>query len=377
MNLGIDLIGTNLESGTKTFNINLFYEFLKNKNKNKDKINIFICQNYLKNIKYKKIPKNINLIIKPNFFNIDFVKIIWMQIILPFELIKLKVDKLYSPMNYCPLVCRFLKIQIILNIHSNLPWVYFHKMPGSTLKKILIKSLMYLSIISSDKIIVNSNFAKKELSKVLDIKLKKIFVNYLGVKDKNLKENKKDPKLYFNFRKKYALSVSSCVRYHDFINILKAFKKIIKRKKNLKLVFITQVLDQKYYEEIQAYVSENFKKGEVYFFKNFSSNLVKKFYRNSLFYIFSSYCEVFGLTTLEAMKNKCPVLVSKSSALPEINGNAALYFDPSNDNEIYKQINKLIRDSFFRKLLISKGQKHVVKFKWSSTYSNLMKIIRN
>ena len=67
MNLGIDLIGTNLESGTKTFNINLFYEFLKNKNKNKDKINIFICQNYLKNIKYKKIPKNINLIIKPNF----------------------------------------------------------------------------------------------------------------------------------------------------------------------------------------------------------------------------------------------------------------------------------------------------------------------
>ncbi len=377
MNLGIDLIGTNLESGTKTFNINLFYEFLKNKNKNKDKINIFICQNYLKNIKYKKIPKNINLIIKPNFFNIDFVKIIWMQIILPFELIKLKVDKLYSPMNYCPLVCRFLKIQIILNIHSNLPWVYFHKMPGSTFKKILIKSLMHLSIISSDKIIVNSNFAKKELSKVLDIKLKKIFVNYLGVKDKNLKENKKDPKLYFNFRKKYALSISSCVRYHDFINILKAFKKIIKRKKNLKLVFITQVLDQKYYEEIQAYVSENFKKGEVYFFKNFSSNLVKKFYRNSLFYIFSSYCEVFGLTTLEAMKNKCPVLVSKSSALPEINGNAALYFDPSNDNEIYKQINKLIRDSFLRKLLISKGQKHVVKFKWSSTYSNLMKIIRN
>ena len=77
------------------------------------------------------------------------------------------------------------------------------------------------------------------------------------------------------------------------------------------------------------------------------------------------------------MKNKCPVLVSKSSALPEINGNAALYFDPSNDNEFYKQINKLIRDSFLRKLLISKGQKHVVKFKWSSTYSNLMKIIRN
>ena len=124
-------------------------------------------------------------------------------------------------------------------------------------------------------------------------------------------------------------------------------------------------------------VDENFKKNEIYFFKNFNSNLIKKFFKYSLFYVFSSYCEVFGLTTLEAMKNKCPVLVSKFSALPEINGKAALYFNPSKDNEIYKQMNKLIRDSLLRKLLISKGQKHVVKFKWSSTYINLMKIIRN
>ena len=43
-----------------------------------------------------------------------------------------------------------------------------------------------------EPIIVNSNFAKKELSKVLDIKSKKIFVNYLGVKGKNLKDDKKD-----------------------------------------------------------------------------------------------------------------------------------------------------------------------------------------
>ena len=166
MILGVDLIGTNLQSGTKTFNINLLNQFLKKKN-SKDVFYIFLCENYLKYINLKKIPKNINLIIKPNYLSIDFIKIIWMQIIFPLELKKLSIKKVYSPMNYCPLICKFLNIQIILNIHSNLPWIYFNKMPGSLLKNIFIKSFMYLSIIFSDKLIVNSHFTKKKFQMFL------------------------------------------------------------------------------------------------------------------------------------------------------------------------------------------------------------------
>ncbi len=372
MILGVDLVGTNIESGTKTFNINLLNQFLKKKYKNK--INIFICKNYLKYITAETIPKNINLIVKPNFLSINFLKIIWMQIIFPLELIKLRASKVYSPMNYCPLVCKLFKIQIILTVHSNLPWIYFDKMPGSKLKNFFIKKMMQFSINASDKLIVNSKSAKKELSNILKIRSKKIFVNYLGVADQDLSNSKKISKINFNFNSKYILSVSSCVRYHDFYNILKAFKKI-NNKKKIKIVFIMQILDTKYYDEIKAYVDENFKKGEIYFFKNLRSSIIKKFYKNSFFYIFSSYCEVFGLTTLEAMQNKCPVLVSNFSALPEINGNAVLYFDPNNYNEIYNKMNKLIKNNNLRKLLINRGQKHVSKFKWSSNYNILMKII--
>ena len=372
MILGVDLVGTNIESGTKTFNINLLNQFLKKKYKNK--INIFICKNYLKYITAETIPKNINLIVKPNFLSINFLKIIWMQIIFPLELIKLRASKVYSPMNYCPLICKLFKIQIILTVHSNLPWVYFDKMPGSKLKNFFIKKMMQFSINASDKLIVNSKSAKKELSNILKIRSKKIFVNYLGVADQDLSNSKKISKINFNFNSKYILSVSSCVRYHDFYNILKAFKKI-NNKKKIKIVFIMQILDKKYYDEIKVYVDENFKKGEIYFFKNLRSSIIKKFYKNSFFYIFSSYCEVFGLTTLEAMQNKCPVLVSNFSALPEINGNAVLYFDPNNYNEIYNKMNKLIKSNNLRKSLINRGQKHVSKFKWSSNYNILMKII--
>ena len=101
------------------------------------------------------------------------------------------------------------------------------------------------------------------------------------------------------------------------------------------------------------------------------------FYKKALLYIFSSYCEVFGLTSLEAMKNNCPVLISNHSAMPEINGKAALYFNPRSSKDIKNKINKLISNSSLRKLLVKKGKYHIKKFKWEKTFINLISIIKN
>ena len=373
MALGIDLIASDLASGTKSFNTNLLNQFLKNKSK--EKIFIFITRHYFNNIGVKKIPTHIKLIIKPNFLNTYLLKIVWMQIILPFELKILGVNKIYSSMNYCPLICKLFNIEMILNIHSNLPWVYFSKMPGPIIKNILIKYLMFISIKLSDKLVVNSNYAKKELIQKLKLKSKKIFVNYLGIEKKNFNSNKKIKKVKFNFQSKYILSVASCVRYHDFINILNAFKNTSYKQKKIKLVFVMQILDKKYFYEIKNYVNKNFDDGEIYFFENLNINLLSKFYSKSIFYIFSSYCEVFGLTSLEAMKYKTPVLISNCSALPEVNGDAALYFNPNNLRDISSKMNKLINSYKLRKSLINKGINQVNKFKWINTYKNLMKII--
>ena len=372
MILGIDLIGTNLESGTKTFNLNLLNQFLKNKTK--EKIYIFVCKHYLQYFNFKEIPQNINLKIKSNFLSINIIKIIWIQFILPIELKFLGVEKIYSAMNYSPIICRFLKIQTILNIHSNLPWVYFNYMPGSKIKNYLIKKFMELSIKNSDKIIVNSKYAKKELVRKIKLASKKVFVNYLGVDNKTF-EKKKIQKINFNFKNKYILCVSSCVRYHNFLNILKAFKNII-IENDIKIVFIMQILDKKYFDEINYYVEKNFEKKRIFFFQNIQSNLVKKFYQNSFFYIFSSYTEVFGLTSLEAMSNRIPVLMSKTSSLFEVNGNAALYFNPDKVEDISKKMIKIIKKGDLRKSLKIKGKKHINKFKWSLTFSNLLNIIR-
>ena len=55
------------------------------------------------------------------------------------------------------------------------------------------------------------------------------------------------------------------------------------------------------------------------------------------------------------------------SALPEINGNAALYFDPDNEEDIKNSMKKILYDEKLRLNLIHNGIENYIKYKWSKT----------
>ena len=373
MALAIDMIGTHLGSGTKTYNLN-FCNYVNSQNIN-EKIYIFITKDYLDNINLQSNPK-INYIIKSTIFSNTFFRILWMQLFLPFELKKLKIEKLYSPMNMGPIFLRLFNIKLILGLHSNLPWVYFSKMPGNFFRNIFTKFIMEKSIFACDTLIVDSKFAKNELTNLLKINENKVFAIHLGI-DKiylNL-DNNEDYLNNFEYNN-YIISVLSCVKYHNIINLLKAFK-LLKQEKNIdfKFVFVLQILDKKYFSIINDFILNNFEKHEIIFLHNLDNKYLVNLYRKATFYIFSSYCEVFGLTSLEAMSQGCPVLISNKSALPEINGEAAEYFDPDNENQIKESMHKILSDVNFRNDIITKGRIHSKKFRWEKTVQETIKIL--
>jgi len=61
---------------------------------------------------------------------------------------------------------------------------------------------------------------------------------------------------------------------------------------------------------------------------------LKWYYQNAQAYVFPSLSEGFGLPGLEAMVHGCPVVSSDATCLPEVNGDAAEFFDPENIHEI-------------------------------------------
>jgi len=373
--IAIDFVGTNLNSGTKTYNINFCNE-LNSQNIENETI-VFICKNYVDQIdlNFKKNDK-IRYIIKPNFLSITFLRLLWMQLVLPFELKFLGVKTLYSPMNFSPLLLKIFKIKSVLALHSILPWFYFDLMPGNFFRNFLTKKFMEFSIKLSEILIVPSNFAKNEIAKILNINENKILVVYLGVDKRLLISGSKDFIKEFDYDKSYILSVLSCVKYHNIINLLKAFK-TLKDEINfdLKFVLVLNILDKIYYYEVNKFIKENFNNNEIKIFTNLESKYLINLYKKSLLYLFTSYCEVFGLTTLEAMAQKTPVIVSNKSALPEINSNAAEYFDPDNIVEIKEKIKSIINNENNKKKLLNNANDHYRKYTWENNFSQTLSAI--
>jgi glycosyltransferase involved in cell wall biosynthesis len=378
MTIAIDFVGTNLGSGTKTYNINFCNELTSiDLTQN---IKIFICRNYLKEIE-REINENnqIEYIIKPNFLSITFLRLLWMQFIFPFQLKLMGVTKLYSPMNFSPLITKLLNIKVILCLHSNLPWMYFDLMPGNLVRNFITRKMMELSIKSCDLLIVDSYFAKKEIIEILKLDLKKIEVVYLNINKKYLSliDNKKIIK-NFNYESKYILSVMSCVRYHNIINLLKAYKKLTSDLDfDIKLVLVLQILDKNYFLEIEKFIKSNFTENQIVIFSNLSSDNLPNLYRYAKLYVFTSYCEVFGLTSLEAMSQKTPVVISNKSSLPEINGNAAIYFDPDDVIEIANSLKMTLIDNSLRQKLIEEGIAQLKKYNSKDNIKKTIRIIEN
>ena len=279
-------------------------------------------------------------------------------------------------MNFIPLFIKFFKIETILCLHSNLPWVFFSKMPGNIFRKILTKYLMELSIKYCDKLIVNSNFAKHEISSLLDLKEKKINKVYLGVANPISFENQAiiDE---FDYKQNYVLSVVSCAKYHNIKNLLLAYRDLLQNGSiKHKYVLVMQILDRKYYNSLLKFISKNKLSKNIIIYNNLSSIYLPMLYKNSDLYIFSSYSEVFGLTSLEAMAYDCNVLISNTSSLPEINKDAADYFDPDNIDNIKQKIKINLEDNAHINKLKKNAKKRLEVFSWKNTVNETLDIIK-
>ena len=369
--ISIDFVSTSKPSGSKTYIINFCKELFNKKTFDKE-ITIFIVKSYLDELNVEKKPENIKIVTKSNLYSNSILRLIWCQIILPIKLISNRSKVLFSPLNIAPIIVKFLKIKNILTLHSNLPWVYFNMMPSNFLKKYLIKFFMTLSIKNCDCLIVNSDYAKQEIISKLNVEEKKIIKIYLGI-------NIDDKKKFYNHssnENEYILSVLSCVRYHNVINLLKGYELFInKYQKKINLKLIMQILDYDYFKEIKQFIKINELDKKIEIITAKERSLLNDIYLNANSYVFTSYCEVFGYSTLEAMNFGLPVLTSDRSALKEINGDAAIYFNPDNIEEISDKLFEISSNEILRNNLRIRGIENLKRFKNLNNFNETMDLI--
>jgi glycosyltransferase involved in cell wall biosynthesis len=87
-------------------------------------------------------------------------------------------------------------------------------------------------------------------------------------------------------------------------------------------------------------------------------------FRAAACFAFPSIREGFGLPVLEAMRRGVPVACSNASAMPEVAGEAAIYFDPHRPSEIAAALDRLLTDRPFAERLTAKGRRRAALFSW-------------
>jgi glycosyltransferase involved in cell wall biosynthesis len=81
----------------------------------------------------------------------------------------------------------------------------------------------------------------------------------------------------------------------------------------------------------------------------------------------ASRLEGFGLPVVEAMARGVPVACSDRSALPEVVGDAALLFDPDDNEQVVASLARLLGDLRLREDLAARGRERAARFTWEAT----------
>ena len=364
MKILIDLTSLNDNfSGIERFALNIAKEILKEDKENKY---ILIFKN--------AIHKNFNEF--ANNRNIEFVvikgknKLIFNQIILPYKLSKMQVDKYIFLAFPSPILLR--KKGIINTIHDLTCWDYPKTM--KFLSRYYFKISIKNSVNISDNIITVSNFSKKRILNRFNKRNIKVIYNGISEIFNDFNFNEERNKLInekFKLPQKYIMSLGTLEPRKNLSLLINAFCELKKDNKiDYKLVLvgrkgwkINEVLNKLDPEISKDIIITGFVEDEY----------LPYIYHNSDFFIFPSIYEGFGIPPLEAMASKVPVISSDIQSSLEILGDSCIYFKNNDKSDLKEKIIYMTKISNEEKIdMIKYGLERSKKFNWRKEAKKLL-----
>jgi len=293
----------------------------------------------------------------------------WISISEQWELSKvlreLKPDVYHTPSFVAPI---FNVSPIVMTIHDVNHMVFRNEY--SVLHRLYYKFIVKPSAKKSAKILTGSKFSKKEINKYLDISIDKIKVIYNGCGEEF--RPVEDFEELTRVRKKYGLPeafilyVGNYKPHKNVSSLLKAYNKLTCE--------IPFVLSGKGNKELLGLTKRLRMEEKVIFIGEIQDSDLPAVYNCATLFVFPSFYEGFGLPPLEAMTCGCPVVVSNTSSLPEVCGNAVYYIDPYSVDSIAQGIYKVLIDGNLRKNLMQKGLERAKMFSWEKTANEVLKV---
>jgi glycosyltransferase involved in cell wall biosynthesis len=229
------------------------------------------------------------------------------------------------------------------------------------IKYAAFKRVLRHALTASRKIITVSAYTKSAIKKFFpEIPEEKMVVIYEGVTDLKTPATGYQPPAA-----PYFLYVGNAYPHKNLESLLHAFSFFCRVDPAIQLVLAGR--QDAFYDRLRQELEEiGVPKNRVRFVMNPSDEELADLYRGATLYLFPSRTEGFGLPALEAMSMGVPVAASTGGSLPEVLGDAAVYFPPDDIEEMVAVMQKAAGDAALRKQLSQRGSQRIKQFSWKT-----------
>ncbi len=281
----------------------------------------------------------------------------WFNYKIPALLRKHKADVFISMDGVCSLRTKLPQCLVIHDLSFLLHPPILKKTQVRFLKKFTPQFLAKAKTIA-----IISQFSKSVIVDQYKIAQDKIEVLYPGIDEifKSITQTEKEI-----IREKYTEGKEYffCIAGDNLINLLKAFSFFKKRQKSNMLMLIAGKTDEQFLKELKTFKFRD----EVRLLENLSKEDMVKITAAAYAMVHPVFYDSLAMAPLRAMQCEVPVVTSNTGALPELCGDAALYFDPGDFKDIAEKMMLVFKDEDKVKALIKAGEIQSQRYQWDKT----------
>lgn len=272
-----------------------------------------------------------------------------------------KID-IFHPTDYSPVVSRWKKSPLVVTVYDMIFELYPHFFKDMDIKSRIQRKKKCIE--RASRIITISNSTKNDLLSFYNGDEKKVRVIYPGApppgddeipgrqRQNNITAGKKPFILYVGMRKR---------GYKNFKNLLTAFASNKKINREFDLLCFG---GGSFTPGEMSLISQVGVRDHV-FQESGNDEKLHQLYKNARVFVYPSLYEGFGLPPLEAMVYGCPVIAGHVAALPEVLGEAAVYFDPHEPGSIADALENVLFSDSKAQELVKKGFIKARQYSWS------------
>lgn len=261
---------------------------------------------------------------------------------------------------------RLFGIPSVMTFHDLVPFL-FRETCTPRVEWEMKESLKRISRVSH--FIADSGKTKEDMVRLLGVRQDDITVVYPGVSDRYRPAEKEGVRERVSGGKPYLLFLGTIEPRKNLGTLLQAFSHL---KEDICLV-ISGHLGWGY-DRVRETVRELSLSGRVKFTGFVREEELPALYSAAELFVCPSLYEGFGLPPVEAMACGVPVVSSTGGSLPEVLGEAALYFNPTDADELKHVIETVLHDEELRKRLSSYGRERAKKYTWQNCATGVIDV---